>query len=285
MSLLRTSAAGLLLAAVALSSARPAAAGGPKKDEKLSVSELSLEVSALYTLYSFKMSDLQLEELKKLAKETAQKPRERKAGPVSDQYRDLLVELRAALIANDDPDQIDNLGEQLDELEKAEAPELDDGVELTVTARREAPRLLRRLALRQLANYIADTVDDIAGPRERLTQALDDAGKLDDKKWKRLRDDTARQIGWLVAGLDEGQAEDVGERVGKVLDRARGLKGKKAQAEREKLEKEALRVIGDIAPTQTLRHVLEHALAELLANPRLEAVLDLRLKAAAAGGL
>src|SRR5262245_5926782 len=155
MSPLRTSLAALLLAAVALSPARPAAAGGPKKKDQPSVIELSMDVNALYALYSFKMTGLQLEELKKLAKETAQKPRPRKAGPVSDQLREALGELRDALIANDDPDRIDNLGEQLEELEKAEEPDLDDGVELTVAARREAPRLLRRLSVSQLANFIA----------------------------------------------------------------------------------------------------------------------------------
>ena len=37
-------------------------------------------------------------------------------------------------------------------------------------------------------------------------------------------------------------------------------------------------IVGDVGPTEVLRHLVEHALAELLSNPRLEAALAERLK-------
>jgi hypothetical protein len=273
----------LLLVTAALSFHAPAGAGDPRKADKPSISDLSLEVNALYALYSFKMTDSQLAELKKLARQTGQKPRQRKAGPVSEEFRTALVGLREALIANEDPDTIDSLGEQLEQIEKAELPDLDDGVELTPAARRQAVKVLHGLTVRQLANYIADNVEDLAGPGERLTHALGEAGKLDDKEWQRLRKTTVTQVGWLIAGLHEERAAQVSKQVGELLDRARELKGKKEAGELAELEKEARKIRGDITPTQVLRHILEHAVAELLANPRLEEVIGLRLKAAAAG--
>ena len=112
-----------------------------------------MEVAALRTLYLFKAGpdqaverfqasgddpDLMYTAIMKRGKIDAQKPRSREEASVSKNYRKVLTELRAAFIAGQE-ERINELSEQLDELVREEQPDLDDAVEITDQARKEAP--------------------------------------------------------------------------------------------------------------------------------------------------
>src|SRR6516162_8333233 len=78
-----------------------AGAQDPKKDDKkespLSLSNMHLEVEALDTLHSLKATPEQMMEIQKLAKQTAQPRRKYKDPMVTDNYKQVLEDLHAAL--------------------------------------------------------------------------------------------------------------------------------------------------------------------------------------------
>jgi hypothetical protein len=267
----------LAVLAAGLWAGRSAAADGPKKNQP-TLTDLSLEVAALQTLHEFKFTPAQMEQLQKLAKETAEKPRRRKAGQGSEDFRAALASLHQALVDDLDDDMIDNLEEQLDGLRDAEGPELDDEVEVTAAARQRAPEVLRGLSPSQVAAYVAANNDEIQNPLERLTDALGKVGGLKPAKWKALRDEVSEEVGRLVAGLDENKSTKVADQVVALLTKARGFKAEEFKKQRPALEKEARRLVGDVHPVEVLRHTAEYALAEMLSNPRLGEALKLRLK-------
>jgi hypothetical protein len=274
----RTTWLGLALVAAAGLSLVPAGAADNKEEKRPGLCDLSLEVAALQTLHEFKFTPAQMERLQKLTRETAEKPRKRKAGKASADFRTALDALRAALVEDSDDDQIDSLEEQIDGLRDSEGPDLDDGVDITTAARKRAPEVLRRLHVRQVASFVAANADEIIDPVERLIEALTLARKKKADAWKEYRAGLAEEIGWLVAGLDEKKSQPVGAQVAVLLGKARRLAAEEFKKQQPALEKEARKIAGGVNPTAVLRHTAEHALAEMLSNPRLAAALKARLK-------
>src|SRR5271155_2593124 len=86
-----------------------------KAGDKQSLSNLSLEVSAMQTLHRFQLTTKQLETLRKLASETMPKSATREEGKGSAKLHKTLTDLHAAL-SKDDDEAIDTLSEQLDTL-------------------------------------------------------------------------------------------------------------------------------------------------------------------------
>jgi hypothetical protein len=124
----------------------------PPKTDKLSVSDLSLEVEALRTLYYIKATPEQMKMLQKLSGETVQKARERK-GKASKEYQQALQELQDALVTAVEGDATDKLDEKLDKLQESENPDLDDDVEITAAARKHMPEILKSLQPGQIDSY------------------------------------------------------------------------------------------------------------------------------------
>ncbi len=60
-----------------------------------------------------------------------------------------------------------------------------------------------------------------------------------------------------------------------MLEHLTGLNAE-FKAQRDDLDKEARKVVGDVGPTDVIRHYMERALAELLSNPRLGAAVEAR---------
>jgi hypothetical protein len=268
--------AGALL--VLLSAAPPWAADAPKENAgKDDLNSVSLEVAALQLVHQLDLTPDQMEAFAKLAKDAAPKDTTRKPAKVSDKYRKTLLAYNDALLKGED-DRIDDLGEELEDLRDSEDPTLGDQVETTDEARKLAPQALALLGARQTAAYLGLYGDDLPDPVEDLLAALGKSHDPEEKDWKELRDDTAEEVGWLVAGFDKDAAKKVSDKAGALLDRARALKDEDFKAQRPQLEKDARALVGDTGPTDVLRHVLERDLAELLANPRLPAALDARLK-------
>src|SRR5262249_18741891 len=97
-----------------------------KKDAALSLTDIHLEVEALGTLYALKATPEQMKEIQELAKQTSQPTRGRKDPMVSDSYKQVLEDLHAALVLATDDDQIDNLYDQYEQLNKSDKPKFDD---------------------------------------------------------------------------------------------------------------------------------------------------------------
>lgn len=238
---------------------------------------LSMEVIALQALHQLQPTPEQLEELKRLAATTAEKVGPRRQVEVSDKFHKALAELRDALVEGKE-ERIDELNRALDQMREKEKPDLDDFTEISDAARREAPALLRKFSARQAAGFLADYAADFPDPVEMLTGACEEVRKLSRREWGGLRDDVAEQVGWLVAGLDGEAEEKVREQAAALLTRARNLKEDDFKKQRPQLEKAARELAGKVGPTDVHRHFLEHALAEVLSNPRLAAAAEARLK-------
>ena len=245
--------------------------------KRLSLSNLSLEVAALQTMHRFQMTTTQLEALQKLAAETAPKPVVRQDGKGSARLRQALIEMHDALVRGDD-DRIDRLEEQLDDLLDADETDLDDDVELTAAARRRAAEVLLSLSPRQLGAFITNLTEELPDPLARLLGALDLVGKLKDDQWKELCEEIVDELSWQLGGLDAERNRFVVERVGQYLKTVRSLSANELRKQRPELEKAARQFVGQVPPAAVIHNLAEHALAELLSNPRLTAALDARLK-------
>jgi hypothetical protein len=256
-----------------LSLGRASPAEEVKKSGPPSLNDLSLEIAALETLYYLRATPAQKEKLRDLAEETADRSGLRQAAKGSAKFRQTMTDLRLALVKEEDK-RVEELAKQLEDLRNAENPELDDAVEITDEARERAPEALRLLTPGQVAGYVGAYAESIPDPLEQLLDALDKVRDLKPDEWKELRDMLSDEVGWLVAGLDAEQASQVGDQVVQLLIMARALKEKDFQKQRPELEKKAREIVGQVGPTDVLRHFLERSLAELLSNPRLQAVLD-----------
>lgn len=263
----------LPMAAVAApTDAKPA----DKSSEKQSLSNLSLEVSAMQTLHRFQLTAKQLDALRKLASETMPKPAAREDGKGSAKLHKTLTELHAALIKDDD-DAIDSLGEQLDTLLAADETDLDDNIDLTPAARKRAGEFLSTLSPRQVAGFLA-AVPDVPDPLERLIEALDAVGTLKDEQWKELVDDISDDLGWQLGGVDLDRSRKVSDAIRQYLNMVRSLNEKDFKKQRPDLEKAARQFVTQAPPTAILHNVAEYDLAELMSNPRLLAAIDAMTK-------
>lgn len=243
-----------------------------------SLSDLSLEVNALQTLYDLDLTPTQLKALAQLAKDTGQKSRSRKPAKASAKFVALLTDLRTAL-ARADADRVDDLTDKLDKLRESESPALDDDVATTDAARKHAPDALRLLTARQVADHL-ETYEEIPDPLASVRDALKTGLKADAKKWAALREEAATEVGWLVAGFDADQAKKVRQQTASLLDKSHLWKEDELKDQQEELEKAVLEIMADVGPTDVLQHIVERDLAELLSNPRLGSAIAARLKEA-----
>jgi hypothetical protein len=271
--LLRAVACGLVsLAALALFGQAAAAEG--KED----AAQLSLQVAALQVLYQFDASPAQMEALAKLAKDAA-KPRARKS-KASEKVRKALADLRDALLEGDE-DKITERTDQMDDLRSAENSDLDDAIETTPAARKSAPEALRLFSARQVHAYLGNyDEDDLPDPLERMTEAMKTGRSLAAADWKTLCKEASEEVGWQLAGLDEGAAKKVADKVTALFEQSRRLNNDEFKSKQPDLEKAARDIVGDVGPTEVLRHLAERDLADLLANPQLPSALEARLKKA-----
>jgi hypothetical protein len=264
---------------VGLMVAAPGWAQDPDKKtgEPEDLNDLSMEVAALQTLYQLKLDDDQLKKLRELAKGAGQKPSKRTPGTASKEYREKLSELRKALL-DDADEQIDQLGEELDDLREAEKPAIDDGVDVTAAARKAAPAAVKLLRVRQLHDYLTVLEDDLNDPQAALVAALEAVREFTGKAWKEKRDELVENIVRLAAGVDAARAEKLTDMVTALLSTAHGLTEDEFKAQRPRLEETARQTIPSMDAFQVMRNSVEYSLAELLSNPRLIAVLEVRLK-------
>jgi ribosomal protein L10 len=250
----------------------------PKSTSPATLNQLILEVSALQILHNLNATPAQLQQLRKLAKETQSKDADLKPGKSSDKFRATLLEMHQALLESKNPDQIDKLSEKLDSLREEEKPELEDDVDLTESARQRAPEALRLLGAPQVAAYLSGLVGDIGDPRARLVEALNQVRTMSHDQWTAFRGNFGDEIGRLIAGVDSEKSDKISDQVVQLLLVARSLKEAEFKTQRPDLEKTALKIVGDIGPFQVLQNVMENVMATLLSNPRVSAAIDARLQ-------
>lgn len=244
-----------------------------EKNEFANLGDLNAEVTVLNVLYTLDPTAAQMEAFRKAASKTMQKPPPRKLIKVSEKLRKTMLSLRNALASGDD-EKIGDLFDQYDKLREKEEPEFED-VEITEKAREVAPELFRLLSARQMANYIA-SVPEFPDPVEQLVETMAQGRRLRGAEWQALRDDTAHQVGWLIAGLDARREERTRDQATALLNRAYKLTDKDYEGRREQLEKEARDLVGKLTAVDILRNFMERVLAEALSSHRFEAALSAR---------
>jgi hypothetical protein len=276
--------------------AQKAPAQAPISPPPNDINDLSMEVAALRTLYLFKAnpdqnsysSPQELAEwnfygIRPRAAACAQKFRQRQEADVSKNYVKLLTELRAAFITGQE-NRINALSEQLDALTDEEDPDLDDKIEITDEARKQAPQALKNFNPQKLAGYIAAYGKDFPQPFGLMykTMRLNGKGtKPSQEDWKTTYDFVVKEVSWQVAGLDLKEQKKVGDQARKILDKAYGMSNeelKKNGAAGVGLRAELSKLVRQASPTDPLKHVLEQDLAELLSNPRLLPAITAKLE-------
>jgi hypothetical protein len=133
-----------LLAAGLMAGPAESQTAGAGGKGKMDVTIVYMEVELLQHLADLELTPAQLDFLAAIAKDTADKPRDRKAPKTSAEFRKTLTALHAALKVND-TDQVDDLHDKLDELMEKEEIVFDDEVNLTDAARKKSVEFLRQL--------------------------------------------------------------------------------------------------------------------------------------------
>lgn len=258
--------------------AKPAAE--PDKDAAPDdLNDLGQDIAALQSMDQLKLTRDQLRALRAVANSTSGTAGDRKEAKASDGVRQTMIALRKAYLESDDK-LLDALNDKLNALLDAEdgANSFDYAVELTDAAKTAAPTFFKDLGPRQVAGFLAALGDGVPDPLDRLSKAIDTARTVQGEEWQDLREQVPEEIGRLVAGFDHHPAGKVSDQVFDLLQKARGLSDAEFKADRPKLEAEARKIVAAAASTEILRHAVEHAVAELMSNPRLPVVLDARLR-------
>jgi hypothetical protein len=239
----------------------------------IDVTMLYLEIDALQQLADLELTPAQLDYLAGIAKETAEKPRQRKTPKASAEYRATLSKLHAALKVND-TDLADDLRDKLDDLADKEDNDHDDEVILTDAARTKSVEFMRRLQVSQVAAYLSTL--DVVDPIETFEDALQDSREMKESDWTDARDEAAKAIGRIFGGTNAAMSQDYQKKIAGLLDKAHKLKAAEYTAQRDKLLAEVYEIAGKLTPMEMIRHQVTIRLATLLANPRLYAAVELR---------
>ena len=237
--------------------------------------DLALEVAALETLQRLQPTPAQLQTLTRLKGLDSEPKRE--GGKISGRLRTALTELRMALIHNDE-DKIAEWTTKRDEIEDKEEASLDDTVEITERSASAAGEFVHILSPRQVIHYLGDR-EDVPDLPSLLLATLLKGRSLQAEAWKELRDEVAEEMAVQLAGAQETELKKAREAVRGLLEAGRKAK----DMDKETLSRETLigvsRLVGKRGPFDLLRNVVEHDMAELLANPRMQSAAQAMLAA------
>jgi hypothetical protein len=245
------------------------------------LSETSLEIAALQILHDLELAPGQLSELSKLARKSAPKEDKRQPAKTSAELATALRNLHAAYVKGDDK-QISECREKLDALMEKQEPELDNSVVITEEAKGHAAEALKVLNVRQAGAFLATL--ELTDPTELLLSALEQVRSLkNDKELEQETATVAEEVAWLLHGLDDDEtSQQIKEKVTQLLERAyRQKKDPGAGNDSKSLEKDAKEIGKEVDNLDVISHILEHGIAELLSNPRLEAAIRIQSQLAA----
>ncbi len=243
------------------------AAGG---ETPVSSSKLKMDVMALRALHQFQITPEQRSALRQFPP-TKSTPAPAAKDKISDNLRKKLSDLRQALIKGAE-DRISELENDLEKDQDLTDWELD--LEITASVRSQVSNFRKLLSARQVAGFLALYEEDVPDPLSEMLQALELAPTIKAQEWKDYSASAAELVGRQEAGLDPEKINQAPGRVSHWLNQAKGLSEKDLEKKLPELEKEAPQILAGVDPLDVLRNIIDHALAELLANPRLPAVLD-----------
>ncbi len=238
---------------------------------------LKLEVDALEKLYHLDLNARQSSAFLELAAKTAAPlpaTREIRAGA---EYGKVLKELHTAYLDQAE-ERIHKLSEKVEELHKKESVEINDEFAMTDVALKAAPQAFKLLSAAQIVAYLSALDDEVPDPVERILSAVEEGQDLAADQWKRLRDETAEEVSWLVVGFTNENAPKLRKTAIELLERGHRFKGEELKKEWSSLEKSAQQLIGNVSSLVVIQHYLERELAELLSNPRTTTALRLWIK-------
>jgi len=244
-------------------------------EQEPDLNQISMEIQALRALRDLRWTSEQLTALLKLSRDTAEPQRQRQAGKVSADYRKTLVGLRKAFLEEDD-NAIEDLDEELNTLTDMEKPMLDDGVEVTAAARKRVAETIKLLKPAQVAGYLGGIAEELAEPQDVLIDGLTKVREA--KDWEEERDNLADKVAWAAAGASPERFAEVRKQAIDLLARAHQLPAEDFKKQKAELETSARKLFADLTAVDVLRHTLEWHLADLLSNPRLQAVVKKKLK-------
>jgi hypothetical protein len=265
------------------------------------INDLSMEVAALRTLYLLNIwpdhnlvgnaslggwGGIMDRAQDKKDGPTAESHRDRKAAKVSDSYRKVLTDLRAAFIAGQD-DRIIDLTEQLEELANDDdpEPELDDAVAITEKARAASGRVLGYLIPEQVVSYLNSYGKEFPNPFGLVGKAVTEK-RENAQIPEETRKFVVKEVSWQLGGIDLKQQELISAKVANLLKNANAMtldERRKAWAydpvkgEAGKLRKEYGEIKKNINALKILDNVMRQDLAELLSNPRLLPAIEARV--------
>ena len=258
----------------------PAASAAPKPKPKPSLqvalpadlNDLSMRVTALETLYEFDFTVEQLNALKTMASDTAQKDA-RTPAKGNAKLLQAFKDLHAALLKGDD-DKIGELKDQLDELKDDEEVDLDDDVDPTDSARAKTPEFLKKIKASQIAAYLAVHADELSDPAEQMIDSLTEQRSGDSNDPEGDAQDAADDIAHLVAGLDAAKGKEISDQVVAWFKANRELKEEEFNARKPSLEESARKIVGELPAMTIISHWLDYEIATLMSNPQLGGAID-----------
>jgi hypothetical protein len=250
----------------------------PKENQETSLSMLSLEVTALQGLHRFQITQQQMEALKKTLGDVSENSDKRQPGKGSDKVRKRLIDLRDALVEGDG-ERIADLEEKLADLLDEEEPDLDDRIKVAPEAVKQGAAFLRMLRPAQIVSYLGESSEELPDPLQTLLDVFEVVGESKDDEWNGLVDQIVEETRWQLGGLDLKKNDAIALKVRQFLKKVRTTsEKKKLDDERANLEKEAQQLVAATPPTVILNHIVEHAVAELFANPALSQALNAHLE-------
>jgi hypothetical protein len=236
------------------------------------LNDLSMRVTALETLYEFDLTVEQLNALKTLASDTAQKdPRSPAKGNAK--LLQGFKDLHAALLKGDD-DKIGELKDQLDELKDDDEVDLDDDVDPTDSARAKTPEFLKKIKASQIAAYLAVHAEELSDPAEQMIDSLTEQRSGDSDDPEGDAQDAADDIAHLVAGLDAAKGKEISDQVVAWFKANRELKEEEFNARKASLDESAKKIVGELPAMTIISHWLDYEIATLMSNPQLGGAID-----------
>jgi hypothetical protein len=236
------------------------------------LNDLSLRVTALETLYEFDFTVDQLNALKTLASDTAQKDA-RTLAKGNAKLLQGFKDLHAALLKGDD-DKIGELKDQLDELKDDDEVDLDDDVDPTDAARAKTPEFLKKIKASQIAAYLAVHAEELSDPAEQMMDSLTEQRSGDSDDPEGDAQDAADDIAHLVAGLDAAKGKEISDQVVAWFKSNRELKEEEFTARKGSLDESARKIVGELPAMTIISHWLDYEIATLMSNPQLGGAID-----------
>jgi hypothetical protein len=250
----------------------------PPSETKLA--HLEFRVEALSKLDDLAVTGEQLKALKALAVDTAgQASPEQLSVKGTAAYQTALQTLQDALIDGDD-EKISDAQDAVDSMRDSDNIDPDIDIPITDAARAKAPEALKLMNSTQIASYLSEHSEDVPDAADTIEDAMD---QCDDAKtdYVQLRGDAADQVGLLVAGLDADAARLVAQKVDGLLDRVHAMSETEYKDHRREMDAQAREIVGSIDSFEQLRHWMQGEMADLLTNPEINTVLNLRIKSEA----